>query len=59
MAKKRHHAKQIGELDGQVINIPDRMLSEDRPIEVNVVSENGMTVRKSFPRSASGWKNAI
>ncbi len=59
MAKKRHRAKQIGQLDGQAINIPDRMLSENRPIEINVVSEDGEIVRKSFPRSASGWKASV
>jgi len=59
MAKNRHQAKQIGQLGGQTINIPDSMLSEERPIEINVVSESGEILRKSFPRSASGWKAAI
>ena len=59
MAKKRHQAKKIGHLGGRAINIPDSMLSERRPIEINVVSESGEILRKSFPRSASGWKAAI
>ena len=59
MAKKRHQAKKIGQLGGRAITIPDSMLSEKRPIEINVVSESGEILRKSFPRSASGWKAAI
>lgn len=59
MAKKRHLAKRIGELKGQPINIPDSMLSDERPVEINVVADNGEILRKSFPRTASGWKSAI
>ena len=59
MAKKRHLAKRIGELKGQPINIPDSMLSDERPVEINVVADNGEILRKSFPRTASGWKSSI
>ena len=59
MAKKRHQAKHIGCFESRAINLPDRQLSAEHPVVINVVSSNGEVVTGTFPRDASGWKAAI